>query len=133
MTNRQSKLLTVSTAILIGIGAQSGSLYAADGYQSEDTAKLETSVAKSIALDASSEDSFRLSLKAMRAVLTTDERTKLGLALKKLSADNRSMMSTDSDQGKPLYGSERITKLYETLGSRLNGKTYDDIIAMAGE
>ncbi len=133
MTIQQSKLLTVSAAMLIGIGAQSGGLYAAEGYQSEDMPKMDTTVAKSITLDASSEDSFRLSLKAMRAVLTMDERTKLGLALKKLSEGNRKMMSTDSGEKASRYGNESITALYETLGSSLNGKTYDDILAMAGE
>lgn len=126
-----TRLLTMSAAILMGLGSANGASLAFDGHTKERTDdSVSATVAKTIAIDSSSEDSFRLSLKAMRAALTPEDRKSLGLALKKLSGGTGALSA--AGDGKPaMYGSTRIAALYETLGDRLNGKTFDEIIAMA--
>jgi len=106
-----------------------------------DTAKdMATKAVEALKLDTSSLDAFKASLDKMKASLSPDDQSKLMAALGKLASsatgmdssgggDTSSMM--DAAKGM-MNGGDMTDTLYQKLGDKLNGMTFDDILKMAG-
>lgn len=104
-----------------------------------DTAKdMATKAVEALKLDTSSLDAFKSSLSNMKASLSPDDQSKLTSALGKLAAsatkessgsDTDMMMNAAKDM---MSGKDITSTLYEKMGDKLNGLTFDDILKMAG-
>ncbi|MCJ9429142.1 DUF6694 family lipoprotein [Kordiimonas marina] len=104
-----------------------------------DTAKdMATKAVEALKLDTSSLDAFKASLAKMQASLSPDDQSKLTAALGKLASsatsssgggDTSSMM--DAAKGM-MSGGDVTSTLYEKMGAKLNGLTFNDILKMAG-
>ncbi|WP_417463932.1 hypothetical protein [Kordiimonas sp.] len=84
-----------------------------------------------VTLKTESFDEFKTSLAFMKASLSEEDRMKLTKALTKLSGDQATAMpSTD---GKALTVDKTLAEtVYNKLGEKLDGKTYEDVLVMAG-
>jgi len=93
-----------------------------------------TEVAEALKLDTSSLDSFKSSLAAMKGSLSGDQASQLTSALTSLAKG-----ASSEEKGGLMGAAKNIASgksmeetLYETLGNKLNGMTFDDILKLAG-
>ena len=87
-----------------------------------------------VTLETKSFDEFKTSLAFMKASLSEENRVKLTNALTKLSGEQAAAMPEMSDtDGKPLTVNKTLAEsVYNQLGDKLDGKTYEDVLVMAG-
>lgn len=95
---------------------------------------MATQAAEALKLDTSSLEAFKSSLAGMKASLTDADKQKLTSALATLAKDaGGDSKSGLMDAAKGMASGKSMTEtLYEKLGDRLDGKTFEDILNMAG-
>lgn len=84
-------------------------------------------IGKNVQLNANSEREFRLSIRAMKAALVPDDRKRLTDALMSLALEGENARPQDLAANKTV---EQI--VYDKMGPDLHGKTFDDVVKMAG-
>lgn len=89
---------------------------------------------EALSLDTSSLDAFKSSLATMKGSLSAEDQTKLMDALSGMVAsDGTSSTGGLMDTAKKMSEGKSLTEtLYEKMGDKLSGKTFEDILAMAG-
>ncbi|NVJ96504.1 MAG: hypothetical protein HWE25_00030 [Alphaproteobacteria bacterium] len=100
----------------------------------EKATEMATKAAEALKLDTSSLDAFKSSLAGMKASLSDTDQSKLTEALAGLAKDaGGDSKSGLMDAAKSMASGKSMTEtLYEKLGDKLDGKTFEDILAMAG-
>lgn len=104
----------------------------------ESATEVATKAMEALKLDASSLDAFKSSLASMQGSLSADDRNKLMEALGGMIKsdaeqsgggllDRAKKVASDAASGKSMED-----QLYEALGDKLDGLTFDDILKMAG-
>ena len=87
--------------------------------------------APEVVLKTASLQEFEASLAIMRASLTDDERAELTDALAKLSGEMMERAEAAVTPGTELAPDMDLAEaVYKKYGNKLNGKTFDDIVAM---
>lgn len=94
-------------------------------------------MAEALKLDTSSLEAFKESLANMKASLSAEDRANLTNALSKLateaSSEGGNMMDAGKNMMKDMGDGKSVTEvLYEKMAGKLDGKTFEDILAMAG-
>jgi len=99
-----------------------------------DAAKdMATKAVEALKLDTSSLDAFKTSLANMKGSLSAEDQSKLMDALSGMVADSKEGSSGLMDAAKSMASGKSLTEtLYEKMGDKLSGKTFEDILAMAG-
>ena len=128
-------LVLTTTLSLLTLGAlnPTGQTALASDHASMGTESAQTEGISTLTLDASSLESFKESLGKMKDSLSSSDKALLETALDKLAA-----AATEPAAGGDMATSTdtepqtREEKLYEQLGTRLDGKSFGDIVAMAG-
>ncbi|WP_417451197.1 hypothetical protein [Kordiimonas sp.] len=86
-----------------------------------------------VVLNTSSLQQFKTSLAFMRASLPDDDRAELTDALAKLSGTMMERAEAAVTPGTEITVDEEVAEaVYSKYGNKLDGKTFDQIIAMAG-
>ncbi|MFC4349916.1 DUF6694 family lipoprotein [Kordiimonas lipolytica] len=94
---------------------------------------MATKAVESLKLDTSSLDAFKTSLANMKGSLSAEDQSKLMDALSGMVADSKEGSSGLMDTAKSMASGKSLTEtLYEKMGDKLSGKTFEDILAMAG-
>jgi predicted small lipoprotein YifL len=94
-------------------------------------------VAEALKLDTSSLEAFKESLANMKESLSAEESANLTNALSKLAANatdtGGDMMEAGKSMMKDMGDGKSVTEiLYEKMAAQLDGKTFEDIMAMTG-
>jgi|GEM_PF-1472812 len=103
--------------------------------KAKDAAKdMAAKAVESLKLDTSSLDAFKSSLASMKGSLSADDQSKLMDALSGLAKDAAGDSKSGlMDAAKSMAEGKSLTEtLYEKMGDKLSGKTFEDILAMAG-
>lgn len=95
---------------------------------------MATKAVESLKLDTSSLDAFKASLANMKGSLSSTDQSKLTEALATLAkgaaGDSKSGLM---DAAKSMASGKSITEtLYEKMGDKLDGMTFEDVLALAG-
>lgn len=95
---------------------------------------MATKAAEALKLDTSSLDAFKSSLANMKSSLSAEDQSKLMDALSHMvTSDGESSTGGLMDTAKKMAEGKSLTEtLYEKMGDKLSGKTFEDILAMAG-
>ncbi|WP_417461015.1 hypothetical protein [Kordiimonas sp.] len=87
--------------------------------------------APTVTLETKSFEEFKTSLAFMKASLAEEDRMKLTKALTKLSGEQTAAMA--GADGRALTVDKTLAEsVYNKLGDKLDGKTYEDVLVMAG-
>lgn len=107
---------------------------AAEKSTMDKATEMATKAAEALKLDTSSLDAFKSSLASMKGSLSADDQSKLMDALSGMVAsDGKSSTGGLMDTAKKMAEGKSLTEtLYEKMGDKLDGKTFEDILAMAG-
>ncbi len=115
---------------------------AAEKSTMDKATEMATKAVEALKLDASSLDSFKSSLASMQGSLSADDRSKLMETLGGMIAKDTDTGSSDSgggllDKAKKMAsdvasGKSMEEQLYEAVGDKLDGLTFEDILKMAG-
>lgn len=84
-----------------------------------------------VTLKAETFDEFKTSLTFMKASLSEEDRSKLTKALTKLSGKQTAAM-TGVDGNALTVDKTLVESVYNKIGDKLDGKTYEEVLSMAG-
>lgn len=98
----------------------------------EKAKEAATKVAEALKLDTSSMDSFKSSLSDMKASLSGDQASQLTSALTSLAKGSAEEKGGLLGAAKSVASGKSMEEtLYETVGDKLNGLTFEDILKLA--
>lgn len=98
----------------------------------EKATEAATKMAEALKLDTSSLEAFKSSLAGMKSSLSGDQQSQLMDALSGMVASDKEGAGGLMDAAKSVASGKSLTEtLYEKMGDKLDGKTFEDILAMA--
>lgn len=105
---------------------------ASEAATSQTAEKMVDKVMEVLKLDTSSMESFTASLSAMKESLSAADASKLTSALtslaKESAGDSNSLMNAAKSMAS---GASMEETLYKTMGDKLNGLTFEDVVKLA--
>ncbi|SDE36680.1 hypothetical protein [Kordiimonas lacus] len=122
-----------ATVGLLALGATS-TLSSLPAFAEETTEVAAAEQAMVAKLDTSSLATFKASIRAMKASLSSEDKEQLTLAFEKLaaSATEPAAGGEPGTEAKTPDVRSTIEIVYTTMGDKLSGKTFAEIVALAG-
>lgn len=137
MMNGWMKIAAISTAAMLaacdGDNATTGDAQMGDP-MAENTLEKDTfEGTQEVVLETASLKEFKTSLAFMRASLSEENRAELTEALAKLSGMEGKAERAESPEGMDITVDPVLAEaVYNKYGSQLDGKTFEDVVSMAG-
>lgn len=135
--NGWMKIAAISTAAMLaacdGQEATNSDTQVSDPMAENTLEKDTMESTQQVVLETESLKEFKTSLAFMRASLTEENRVELTEALARLSGMEGKQETADSPDGRDVIVDPVLAEaVYNKYGTQLDGKTFDDVVAMAG-